>query len=55
MISLKQEDEIAKILSELTPSEYASLMKKVERKQWEIIPRGYWLTMDNSRRNKKLL
>lgn len=47
MISLKKEDEIAKILSELTPSEYSSLMRKVERKQWEVIPKGYWIKPDS--------
>jgi len=36
MMTSKQEDEIAKILSELTPVEYSSLLKKVDRTRWDI-------------------
>lgn len=36
LLTTEEEDKIAKILSDLNPVEYAQLMKKVRRDQWEI-------------------
>lgn len=37
MIPSYDEDQLAKLLSELPPMEYDSLMKKVKRSKWNIM------------------
>lgn len=49
-ITPKQEDEIAELLSNLTPIEYSQLMAKVDRTKWNMI--GFNL-YSNKRANEK--
>lgn len=35
---LSEEDELAKTLSELDPGTYDSVMRKVDRRKWDLIP-----------------
>lgn len=37
MLTLQEEDAMAKTLSSLTPIEYDQLMKKVQREHWRLI------------------
>lgn len=44
MLTIQEEDQIAKTLSSLTPLEYEMLMKKVKRHHWTMIGLKYnWM------------
>jgi hypothetical protein len=57
-MTLEEEDKLAKQLSEMTPFEYASLMRKVNRVKWEakaVLSQGQYERREELRQKKRII